>query len=339
MTFEAATVPAVVGRAILAAAGERGIAAEDLARAAGLDLDLLQDADGRASAASMARLWEEAGRMSGDEAFGLRVGRSSHASAMPLAGRLIAASPTLGEGLARIMAYYRVFNDVHPAEVVVDGDDVVARVLTKAIPIALPRHAIEFAFSWFVGVASFALGEPVALSSVSFEHPAPRDPSEHAATFGCPVAFDARETSFRAPRALFERPTARPDPYLVELLESHAQILFAKLPDRASLVARVRAIVAELLPRGDAGVELAAEALGSSPRTLQRKLREEGTSFSDVVDEVRCDLAKDHLRQGARPIAEVALLVGFSDQTAFHRAFVRWTGKTPGDFRRSPPRP
>lgn len=286
----------------------------------------------------MTRLWEEAGRLTNDESFGLRVGKTSHASAMPLAGRLIAASPTLGEGLARIMAYYRVFNDVHPAEVAVDGDDIVVRVLTKAIPLVLPRHAIEFAFAWFVGVATVAIGEKVALRSVSFEHTPPRDVSEHVDTFGCPVVFEGSETAFRAPRALFERPTARPDPYLVELLESHAQLLVAKLPDRASVAARVRAIVAELLPRGDAGIDLAAEALGSSPRTLQRKLKEEGTSFTDLVDEVRCDLAKNHLRNGARPIAEIALLVGFSDQSTFHRAFVRWTGKTPGDFRRGPAR-
>lgn len=338
MSVADATVPAVVARAIVTAAAERGVAAETLAKAAGLDLEVIDDADARAPAIAMARLWEEAGRLTGDDTFGLCVGASSHASAMPLAGRLIAASPTLGEGLARIMAYYRVFNDVHPTEVAVEGDDVVVRVLTKAIPLALPRHAIEFAFAWFVGVATIALGERVVLSSVSFEHDAPRDSTEHDAVFGCPITFGANETAFRAPQELFARPNARPDPYLVELLESHTQILFAKLPDRARLAARVRAIVAELLPRGDAGIELAAEALGSSPRTLQRKLKEEGTSFTDLVDEVRCDLAKEHLRNGARPIGEVALLVGFSDQSAFHRAFVRWTGKTPGDFRRGPSR-
>lgn len=339
MSISEASVPVVVGRAIVAAAEARGVPGETLAKAAGLDIDLLDDADARAPALTMIRLWEEAGRLTGDESFGLHVGRSSATSGMPLAGRLIAASATLGEGLARIMAHYRVFNDVHPAEVDADGDDVVVRVLTKAIPIALPRHAIEFAFAWFVEVASIAIGERVVLSSVSFEHPAPRDVSEHRAIFGCDVAFGADESAFRAPRTLFEHANANPDPYLVEILESHAAILVEKLPARASVAAKVRAVLTELLPRGDAGIDLAAEAMRMSPRTLQRKLREEGTSFSDLVDERRCELAKRHLRERAFSIAEIALRVGFSDQSTFHRAFVRWTGRTPGDFRRGNPRP
>jgi AraC-like DNA-binding protein len=330
-----ASVPVIVARAIVAAAEERGVSAAELARTAGLDLALLDDADARAPASTMIRLWEEAGLRTGDESFGLHVGRASATSGMPLAGRLIAASATLGEGLARIMAHYRVFNDAHPTEVEADGDDVVVRVLTKSIPIVLPRHAIEFAFAWFVEVASLAVGERVALSSVSFEHAAPRDASEHTAIFGCPVAFGAEESAFRAPRTLFERANAHPDPHLVEILESHAEILVAKLPPRASTAQKTRAVVTELLPRGDASIELAAEAMRTSPRTLQRKLKEEGTSFSDVVDDTRCELAKRHLRERAHSIAEIALLVGFSDQSTFHRAFVRWTGRTPGDFRRA----
>lgn len=332
-SFEA-SVPVVVARAIVAAAEARGVSADELAKAADFDLDLLDDGDARAPAMTMIRLWDEAGRLTGNESFGLHVGRSSAISAMPLAGRLIAASATLGEGLARIMAHYRVFNDVHPAEVEADGDEVIVRVLTKTIPIVLPRHAIEFAFAWFVEVASLAIGERVKLGAVSFEHSAPRDVSEHEATFGCEVTFDAPESSFRAPRTLFDRANANPDPYLVELLESHAQVLLGKLPPKASTAAKARAVVQELLPRGDVSIELAAEALRTSPRTLQRKLREENTSFSDIVDETRCELAKKHLRGRAHSIAEIALLVGFSDQSTFHRAFVRWTGRTPGDFRR-----
>jgi AraC-like DNA-binding protein/GNAT superfamily N-acetyltransferase len=335
--FTDATVPVVVARAILSGAEERGVPPEVLAGAVGLDLELLEHGDARAPARVMARLWEEAGRLTGDDAFGLHVGKASAASAMPLAGRIIRASGTLGEGLARLMAYYRVFNDVHPADVAVEGDEILVRVLTGRTPIGLPRHAIEFAFSWFVAVASLALGERVRLAGVTLEHEPPQDPGEHARFFGCEVTFAASETSFRAPRALFEQSTAAPDPHLVEILESHAEILLAKLPERASTTARVRAVVAELLPRGDATIELVAEAMGSSPRTLQRKLRDDGTTFSELADQLRCERAKEHLRELSRSIAEVALLVGFSDQSTFHRAFVRWTGKTPGDFRRGRP--
>ncbi len=334
MSVAEATVPAGVARAIFAAAEAHGVPREALVQESGFDPDLLDDGDARAPAITVARLWDHAGRLTGRDTFGLDLGATSSSSTMALAGRLIAASGTLGEGLARVFAYYRVFNDVHPAEITTHGEDVVVEVHTRAIPLALPRHAVEFAFSWFVTVASNAVREKVTLGRVTLEHPPPRDRGAHERVFGCPVEFDADRTTMTMPLRLLERPTASPDPYLVELLESHASNLLAKLPPRASTVARVRAVLTELLPRGDASIELAAEAMQASPRSLQRKLKEEGTTFSEVVDELRCDLAKEHLRGRAKSIAEIALLVGFSDQSTFHRAFVRWTGKTPGEFRK-----
>ncbi len=334
MSVADATVPAGIARAILSAAEARGVARDELVAASGFDPDLLEDGDARAPAVSVARLWHEAGRLTGADTFGLDLGAAFSESTMPLAGRLICASGSLGEGLARVFEYYRVFNDVHPADIKAEGDQVVVEVHTKAIPLALPRHAVEFAFSWFVAVASRAVGERVHLTRVSFQHGPPRDAGAHARVFGCPVAFDADETLMVVPMHLLERPNASPDPYLVELLASHAQNLLAKLPARASTVARLRAVLAELLPRADASIELVSEAMGASPRSLQRKLREEGTTFSEVTDDLRADLAKEHLRGRAKSIAEIALLVGFSDQSAFHRAFVRWTGKTPGEFRK-----
>lgn len=329
-----ASVPVGIPRAVFAGAAERGVDPEVLAKAAGFDLALLDDVDARAPAPLVVRLWDEAARLTKDDTFGLRLGWTSPTTAMPLVGRLIVASTTLGEGLARVVAYYRVFNDVHPLALAHEGDDVVVRVLASGAPLKVPRQGIEFAFAWFLAVAGHATKARATFTSVSFEHPAPDDVSAHESILGCKPTFDAGETSFRASRTLFERRHAAPDPLLVELLESHASALLATLPPRAPTSARVKAILGELLPRGDANIELAAEALRLSPRTLQRKLKDEGTSFTDLVDELRCSLAKQHLRAQLLSIAEIALLVGFSDQSTFHRAFVRWTGATPGDFRR-----
>lgn len=329
-----ASVPIVIPRAIFAGVAERGVDPDALAAAAGFDPSLLENVDARAPAPAVVRLWDEAARLTKDEAFGLRLGWSSPTTAMPLVGRLIVASETLGQGLARVIAYYRVFNDVHPLELAHDGDDVVVRVLSRGAPLKVPSQGIEFAFAWFLAVAGHAAKARATFEAVSFEHPAPEDPSIHESILGCTPTFAAGETSFRAARSLFERRHAAPDPHLVELLESHASALLATLPPRAPTSARVRALLGELLPRGDANIELAAEALRLTPRTLQRKLKDEGTSFTDLVDELRCALAKEHLRAQALSIAEIALLVGFSDQSTFHRAFVRWTGATPGEFRR-----
>jgi len=333
MTIARASIPASIPRAVFAAAAQRGIAEETLAKAAGFDPTLLDDPDDRVPALAMLRIWDEVERLTADPTFGLFIGRTATTSAMPLAGRLVAASATLGEGLARVMTHYRLFNDAHPSTMIVSDDEVCFRVDTQALSVRPPRLAIEFAFAWCIDIASAAIGERMRWRGVSFEHDAPDELSQYESTFGCPVTFSANETSFRHERALLDRPTVAPDPHLISILERYASMLATRLPARDNLGDRVREVLSALLARGDVAAPLAAEALGLSPRSLQRKLRDEGLSFSALVDEARCELAKEALK-GSAPLAEIALRLGFSDQSAFHRAFMRWTGRTPGDFRR-----
>lgn len=333
MSLARASIPASIPRAVFAAAAERGIAEDTLAKAAGFDPTLLDDPDDRVPALVMLRIWDEVERLTGDPTFGLFVGKTATTSAMPLAGRLVAASATLGEGLARVMNHYRLFNDAHPSAMIVEGDEVRFRVDSNALPVRPPRLAIEFAFAWAIDIASIAVGERLRFRSVSFEHDAPPNVTAYEETFGCPASFSTNEASFSLERALLDRPTVAPDVHLIEILERYASMLATRLPARENLGERVREVLRALLVRGDVAVELAAETLGMSPRTLQRKLREEGLSFSALVDEERCELAKEALK-GSASLAEIALRLGFSDQSAFHRAFVRWTGRTPGDFRR-----
>jgi AraC-like DNA-binding protein len=139
------------------------------------------------------------------------------------------------------------------------------------------------------------------------------------------VVFDA---------ALLEAPIVRADPALAAVLRRHAEDLLAALPDVTSAAALVRRHLGETLASQPPDVARAAKALGMSARSLQRKLEEEGTSFKAVVDEARRALAITHLRDERRSITDVAFLVGFSETSAFSRAFRRWTGKSPIDWRR-----
>jgi AraC-like DNA-binding protein len=125
------------------------------------------------------------------------------------------------------------------------------------------------------------------------------------------------------------------DTELVQVLERHAASLLAKLPPRGAFSSRVRAAMTPLLASGDVTIERVAVDLGTSPRSVQRRLQEDRTSFQRVLDDLRKDIAIEYLTGQVHSIAEIALLLGFSDQTAFHRAFVRWTGRTPGDVRRA----
>ena len=117
------------------------------------------------------------------------------------------------------------------------------------------------------------------------------------------------------------------------MLDRHAEELLAKYPPRDSLIDQVRNVIADEFRGGEPSLERIADHLGLTPRTLQRKLQELGTSYNDVLDQMRRQLAERYLREPQMAICEVAYLLGFSESSSFHRAFKRWTGVTPKEFR------
>jgi AraC-like DNA-binding protein len=169
---------------------------------------------------------------------------------------------------------------------------------------------------------------------VHFEHAEPEDTSEHARIFRAAVHFGCPLTRLVFDASLLELPVVGADPQLGSLLERQAEELLAGSRRDGAFAGRVRQLIKEGLPGGEARVDAACRRLGVSPRTLQRKLREEGTSFQALLEESQRALAEFYLREPGVAICEVSYLTGFSQPSAFHRAFRRWTGLTPKEFRR-----
>lgn len=329
-----ATIAAMAARAIVFYLAERGHAPADVMKRFALDEATLADVDGRILATTMLAIWDALPGMLSDPDVGIHLGEWSVASGPAMPWHLMRASTTLGEGLERLVSLWRFFNDVHGAELFADGDERMIRMVADHAVVPVPRQGVEFAFTWFVGVARRATNANVNPRWVSFGHGTPVRTSEHARVFGCEVRFDAPYASIAYSKEDLALPMAAPEPELADVLQRHAAGLMAKLPDRSAFTARVRGAMVPLLPSADVSLARVATALAESPRSVQRHLHEEGTTLQRVLDDLRRDLAIEQLRARERPIAEIALLLGFSDQTTFHRAFVRWTGKTPGDVRR-----
>lgn len=330
-----ATLSAHLLRTIAGGAARRGLEPRALCARFDVDPAILADPDGRVPAATLVRVWEGVPELVGDPDFGLHLGEESGAAGIALAGHLVLASATLGEGMARVLEHGRLFNDVHAVELRVEADTVSMIVESRSSPFPTPRHANEFAFAWVVTLARLATGDPeLDAIEIRFEHPAPRDTREHERVFRCPVRFSSDAAAMVAPRALLERPIASRDPALGELLDAHARTMLSRMPRGPEASARVRAVIAPRLRRGVPSIDDVAEALATSPRTLQRELAEEKTTYKAVVAALRRDLAEQHLADPSVDAADVALMLGFSDASAFHRAFVRWTGRSPGAFRR-----
>jgi AraC-like DNA-binding protein len=172
---------------------------------------------------------------------------------------------------------------------------------------------------------------------VCFCHAAPADARAYAQVFGerATLRFEQPACGFVLPAVALDTLLPTADPHLHDLVTKHADLLLAELPVAESFTARVRELVTAGLPNGTAGAPHVASALHVSSRTLARRLEEEGTSFKDLTEQIRKNLALRYVGQTDLAFSEVAFLLGFSQTTAFHRAFKRWTGQTPLDYRRA----
>jgi AraC-like DNA-binding protein len=173
---------------------------------------------------------------------------------------------------------------------------------------------------------------------VWFQHAPPENTSEHRRIFRAPVRFAQVSNELFFHRSLLDVPIARADLGLCTVLDRHAEELLAKFSAQGrpqNVVDQVRQILSIALRGGDPGLEASARQLRMSARTLQRKLNEKGTSHQDLLDEMRRELSMRYLQEPEVAICEVAYLLGFSESSAFHRAFRRWTGTTPRDYRRA----
>jgi AraC-like DNA-binding protein len=300
---------------------------------AGGDPTALADAEARIPHLAALALWDGAARQSGDDAFGIHVAEDIRSGAFDVLDYAIRASATLGRGLDCLVRYHRLLHDAAVVLLRVEGD---AAWLEHGLPPEappLPRHVAEYIVAGWLVVARQATGIDLAPVEVSFRHPSPPDLTEHHRLFRAPVRFARGRNGLKLPRTLLDAPHVRSDAGLHAVLEQYVRELLGRLPATTGLGQRVRHVIAADLSAG-VDADAVARKLHMSRRTLHRGLVGEGTTFKKVVDELRRELATRYLTERDMAIAEIAFLLGFSEASAFHRAFKRWCGSTPADYRK-----
>lgn len=343
--IEAATVAPQAIDLLLAGAFAKGLDVAAVARSAGVPENwfaTLHDAERARVPATMAlALWAELERVSGMPHWGLWLaGHLVEAHPSTLGGLLVQSAPTLGEGLKRMLAFERVYHGVEMLALEVEGDSarLVHRAPFGAGPGAAP--AIDFGFAWVVLVARRTTGAKLNARRVALLRERPASTEEWVAHFGVEPQFGAPGDVLELDASSLDLPQTSADALIARLASSHAKMLLDALPpitQSAGLEAEVRSYIAECTSRGEperATLAHFADHAGTPSRTVQRKLAEQGTTFAKITDDVRSAIARQYLTTSTSSIAEIAFALGFADQAAFHRAFVRWVGATPGAFRR-----
>ncbi len=334
------SVSARIGAMIVGAAAARGVAADGLMAAAGFEAAWLDDPDARMPLAVETRLWDEAARRSGDVAFGLHAAAAIRPGMFQVLDYAVRTAPDLGTALRRLARYNRLLHDVATFDIQPQG--AVVRIVHRlADASARPsRHAVEFTLASLVVVASQIGAAPVRAVAVDFAHEAVGGAEDHRAVFGVTPRFGAPHSCLVLDAAVLRRPVPAADAELSRIVTAHADGLLERLGSpAASWSDRVRRALLQGLDGERATLPAVARQLGLSERSLQRRLRDEGTGFAPLLDAVRHELALRWVGEGRLALGEVAYLLGFSEPSAFHRAFRRWTGTTPQAMRRGAAQP
>lgn len=198
------------------------------------------------------------------------------------------------------------------------------------------RLSNEATIASIVSISQQVSTKPFNPLAVYFKHPAPNVIEAHEAYFGCPVHFDADRDALLVSSESLQTPNQLGDASISRFFDTHLEAELSKLADPNSLEHRIRIHVSRSLSEGVPTISDVAGHFGLSGRTLQRRLAELGYSYQALVDESRRQLAERLLQQTDYSLAEVAFMTGFSEQSAFTRAFKRWAGQTPRSFRINP---
>ncbi len=310
-----------------------GVDPEPVFAEAGLEMSAPRDPNLRIPSSQFLRLLGLAEAASGDPTFGLKLSRFAHPTSFLSLGIAMFSCDTLREYLERYVKYYRVITSNDALEA--DEDESRYRLrYTPGSHIEFSPLRVDGAVSLSLFSMRSAVEAELNPKLVQLARPLPEGyEEEYTDYFQCPVEFDAEFTEIHmAPADLdIKLPTANPE--LRELYDSLTLAYLDKM-DRADFPGRVRKELIKLLPIGVSGKEQVARALFMSTRTLYNKLESSGTTFREVLDETRRDLAEGYIGQNL-PIYEISYLTAFSDTANFSRAFKKWTGKSPMEYRDS----
>lgn len=326
----------VTGAQLLAETLERdyGIDPTAVFAAAELDMSRLHVPGARYPWANLRVLWEEAERQSKDPCFGLAVGARMRVAVYHAIGCSWISSATLLEALQRLVRYREVLStvDLNVELALRDGDKWCLSVGFPDPALAAGRANIDGFARGLVGLMQAATYPEFQPLAVDLPHDDAGLAERYCAALCPDVRFNQPQVSICVAKADAEAPLPGDNPELATANDLVAERYLASL-DPARVATEVRELLVEMLPSGTVRQEDIAERMNRSLSTLQRQLTSEGMNFQQLRDDTRRRLAEDYIRANELSLSQIAYLLGFSDQSNFSRAFKRWTGRSPREFR------
>ncbi len=325
-----------VAATLVSALESYGIDYRPVLAEAGLDPDAVYNPSERISTLQYKRLWEIALRESNDPCFGLTCAAYMQPSSLHGLGLSWIASHTLKEGLERVIRFQKILatESMVALRETDDGYCIYDTISEQEDPFGFPAAAYDSFVAIVFRICTIMMGPDIRPLRVCLEHPAPACAERFTEFFGIPVEFSATRNSIEFPRNIAEQASASANP---ELTRINDQVVIDYLDqfNKDDIVTKTRTYIIDHLPSGIPRQAAIARDLNMSLRSFQRKLSDSGTSYSEVLQQVRHDMACHYLQSPNYQVLQVAYVLGFSDPSNFSRAFKRWTGLTPNQYRQN----
>jgi AraC-like DNA-binding protein len=275
--------------------------------------------------------------MSRTPALGLRVGCNSPIGALHVVGHILTSSANMREAVELFLRYSSLVWEGGGFRLVEHGDEGRFVYEHPFEGSRYERFAAEVSLTVVLRMGLRISGSDKRPNEVRFRHARPDYAAEYERVFSCPISFDAAANEIVFNRRLLDLQQLHRDELLCELLRARADELLANANATERLVERIVEGLKLQLQLGDADTSRVAQRLGMTMRSLQRRLQASSLSLSALIDEARRAVACASLRRRDVAIKDLAHRLGFSEPSAFHRAFKRWTGMTPAQFRQNGP--
>ncbi|NMQ29555.1 AraC family transcriptional regulator [Candidatus Accumulibacter phosphatis] len=309
-----------------------GVEAHTWLRELGMDPELARQPGARIPSWVVDVVIARAAAVIDDPAFGLAAAECWHPSNLGVLGYAWLSSSTLRQGLQRMQRYARIIGDRWGCRCVDETNGLRFVYDHNRSDLVVGHVMSDYSLALIVAMCRSNFARKLNPVRIFLRRPAPADPRPYQDFYACDVHFGADEDAFVLATADAEMPlrtanrelAAAFDAILAEQLAAHS---------KEDFISRCQVFLLKQLTSGEPRVDDLVNTLSMSRRTLQRKLREQGTSYHELLEETRYELAKNYLQESTKSVTEITFLLGFSEQGAFTRAFKRWSGAAPRDYR------
>jgi len=310
-----------------------GFSSEQVAEKAGLDNELLSNPDARIKIEDLAHLWQVIVEVTGDECFGLKAGTNILPTTFHALGFALMVSTNLRDAFKRLLRFYQIISNA--IEVKSEySKDTISYCLNPFDQMPQPADEdIDMGMASIVSFGRMLTNRELTPVKVELRRKAPANPQKFSEHFRSPIVFSSEKN-----RIFYKiRDMEEPLPFAnAEIAKRNDQIIVEYLAhfSKDLITYKVHEKLIDILPTGEPSIDMLARSIGLSTSSLQRCLKKENASYRGILNDIRRNLAADYLKQPTLSIIEVAFQLGYSDSSNFTRAFKRWFGVSPKEYRK-----